>query len=155
MQTLKRSLSVVAALAFYVLAVSQLFAGESGCVESVCREVTELKDTVWKLVDLNGTPVTKAPEQRREARITLAGEGARLSAFGGCNLLAGDYVQDGHALRFTQMAGTMMACEPPLMDLEVRFLKMLGDTTNFRIEGQQLILLGGDQLLARFAAVYE
>ncbi len=51
------------------------------------------------------------------------------------------------------MAGTMMACEPPLMELEDRFLKMLGATTGYRIEGQQLILLGGDQTLARFEAV--
>jgi putative lipoprotein len=114
----------------------------------------ELKDTYWKLVELDGTPVTPSPQQRREARITLAGEASRLSAFGGCNQLGGGYVQDGNALRFTQMAGTMMACEQPLMGLEDRFLKVLGATTGYRIEGQQLILLGGDQPLARFEAVY-
>ena len=113
-----------------------------------------LKDTYWKLVELDGTQVIQAAQQRREARITLAAEGSRLSAFGGCNQLGGGYVQEGNTLRFTQMAGTMMACEPPLMELEDRFLKMLGATTGYRIEGQQLILLGGDQALARFEAVY-
>ena len=112
-----------------------------------------LKDTYWKLVELDGTQVTQATQQRREARITLAGEGMRLSAFGGCNQLGGGYVQEGNVLRFTQMAGTMMACEPPVMELEDRFLKILGATTGYRIEGQQLILLGRDQPFARFEAV--
>jgi heat shock protein HslJ len=40
------------------------------------------------------------------------------------------------------------------MELEDRFLKMLGATTGFRIEGRQLILLGGSHALARFEAVY-
>jgi uncharacterized lipoprotein YbaY len=113
-----------------------------------------LKETYWKLVELDGTQVTPAPQKRREAHITLAGEGSRLSAFGGCNQLGGGYVLEGDSLRFTQMAGTMMACEPPVMELEDRFLKMLGATTGFRIEGRQLILLGGSHALARFEAVY-
>jgi putative lipoprotein len=113
-----------------------------------------LKDTYWKLIELDGRKVTMAPQQRHEVRITLAGEGSRLIAFGGCNQLAGGYVQKGDSLRFTQMAGTMMACESPFMELEGRVLNMLGATTGYRIEGRQLILLGGGQVLARFEAVY-
>lgn len=124
----------------------------SSATESVAA--VGLKDTYWKLVELDGTQVAQAPQQRREVRMTLASEGSRLNAFGGCNQLAGGYVLEGNALRFTQMAGTMMACESPLMELEDRFLKMLGATTGYRIEGQQLILLGGDQPLARFEAAY-
>jgi putative lipoprotein len=112
-----------------------------------------LKDTYWKLVELDGTLVIQASQQRREARITFAGDGSHVNAFGGCNQLAGGYVQEENALRFTQMAGTMMACEPPLMELEDRFLKMLGATTGYRIEGRLLTLFGGDQALARFEAV--
>ncbi len=40
------------------------------------------------------------------------------------------------------------------MELESQVLKMLGATTAYRIEGEQLALLGGDQILARFEAVY-
>ena len=36
----------------------------------------------------------------------------------------------------------------------VDVLKMLDATTAYRIEGEQLTLLGGDQVLARFEAVY-
>jgi uncharacterized lipoprotein YbaY len=137
-----------------LLEAVQPTAPQTGITTADTVAVAGLKDTYWKLVELDGTPVTPSPLQRREARITLAGEGARLSAFGGCNQLGGGYIQEENALRFTQMAGTMMACEPPLMELEDRFLKMLGATTGYRIEEQQLILLGGDQPLARFEAVY-
>jgi heat shock protein HslJ len=152
---LKCTLSVALALAFCTLPFTPSFAGESDCVENVCRDVAVLKDTVWKLVELGGSQIIQAPEQRREARITLTATGSRLNAFGGCNQLAGGFVQEGNALRFAQMASTMMACESPSMELEDRFLKMLGTTTNYRIEGQQLILLGADQTLARFEAVHE
>ena len=39
------------------------------------------------------------------------------------------------------------------MELERRFLLALGAATAFRIEGEQMILLGGSQVLARFEAV--
>ena len=116
--------------------------------------MVELKDTYWKLIELDGATVVMAPAQQREVRITLAGEGSRLFGFSGCNQLVGAYVQESSALRFTQMASTKMACVPPFMELESQVLKMLGATTAYRIEGQQLTLLGGDQVLARFEAVY-
>jgi heat shock protein HslJ len=52
------------------------------------------------------------------------------------------------------MAGTKMACELLLMEFESQVLKMLGATTAYRIDGEQLTLFGGDQVLARFEAVY-
>jgi len=113
-----------------------------------------LKDTYWKLIELDGAAVVMAPAQKREVRITLASEGSRLFGFSGCNQLVGAYVQESSALRFTQMASTKMACVPPFMELENRVLKMLGATTAYRIEGEKLTLLGGDQVLARFEAVY-
>ena len=116
--------------------------------------MAELKDTYWKLIELDGEKIVMAPAQQREVRVTLIGEGSRLIGFSGCNQLIGAYVQDGSALRFTQMASTKMACAAPFMELESQVLKMLGATTGYRIEGEQLTLLGGDQVLARFEAVY-
>jgi heat shock protein HslJ len=116
--------------------------------------MAELKDTYWKLIELDGETIVMAPDQQREVRITLASEGARFFGFSGCNQLVGAYVQEGSALRFTQVASTKMACVPPFMELESQVLKMLGATTAYRIEGEQLTLLGGNQVLARFEAVY-
>lgn len=113
-----------------------------------------LHNTYWKLVELGGQAVTMLPGQQREVRITLSDEGARLTGFSGCNQLMGGYVQDGQALQFTQLAGTRMACPPPLDALERKVHQLLGATTGQRIEGQQLSLLQGEQVLARFEAVY-
>jgi heat shock protein HslJ len=84
----------------------------------------------------------------------LDSEGARVNGFSGCNQFMGGYVKDGSNLKFTQMAGTMMACEAPLMELESQVLKMLSNTTNYRIDNGQLLLLESDKVLARFNAVY-
>lgn len=113
-----------------------------------------LTDTYWKLIELEGDKVVVAPTQQREVRITLASEGSRASGFSGCNQFMGAYVKDGNNLKFTQMAGTMMACEAPLMELESQVLKMLSVTTSYRIDNGQLIFLAGDKVLARFKAVY-
>jgi len=113
-----------------------------------------LTDTYWKLIELDGDKVVLAPTQQREVRITLASEGSRASGFSGCNQFMGAYVKDGNNLKFTQMAGTMMACEATLMELESQMLKMLSVTTSYRIDNGQLIFLAGDKVLARFKAVY-
>jgi heat shock protein HslJ len=58
------------------------------------------------------------------------------------------------ALRFVGTLSTRMACLPPLMELEARVHKMLGETTAFRVQGQMLELLSGTRPLAHFEAVY-
>lgn len=113
-----------------------------------------LRDTYWKLADIGGTPVKMTPTQQREVRITMASDGSRLMGFSGCNQLVGSYEADDRSLRF-QAAGTMMACEPELMELERNVLQALGVTTAYRIEGERLILVGADgRKLATFDAVY-
>jgi heat shock protein HslJ len=111
-----------------------------------------LKDTDWKLVELDGKAVVKLPTQQREVRLTLAGSGTRAFGFSGCNQFTGGYEHDGANLRFKQMAATMMACSSPFMELETQFLKMLGSTFSYRIEGQRLMLLSGELVHARFDA---
>lgn len=116
--------------------------------------VANLKDAYWKLIEIDGEKVVMVEGQRREVRITLASQDARVIGFSGCNQLMGSYRQEGDTLRFSQMAGTMMACMPPLMELEKRVLKVIGATTSYRIDGEQLTLLADDQELARFESVY-
>ena len=114
----------------------------------------QLKDTYWKLIEIDGEKLVMAEGQRREVRITLANQDSRVIGFSGCNQLMGSYEQDGNNLRFKQMAGTMMACMPPLMELERKVLEVIGATTGYRIDGEQLTLLADDKELARFESVY-
>lgn len=112
-----------------------------------------LQDTYWKLVELNGQPVTMLPGQEREVRITLASQDQRLMGFSGCNALGGSFAQNGTSLKFDQLASSMRLCEPALNALERQVLYTLVATNGQRINGQRLTLLADEQVLARFEAV--
>ncbi|HRE19125.1 MAG TPA: META domain-containing protein, partial [Rhodocyclaceae bacterium] len=79
-----------------------------------------LRGTYWKLVRLGDSPVTAAAKQR-EAHLILANDVLRVSGSAGCNRVTGTFELDGDRLRFSQIAGTMMAC-PEGMEQEKRFL---------------------------------
>lgn len=112
-----------------------------------------LTNTYWKLTVLAGAKIDLLPGQTREVRITLDG-GTRVHGFSGCNALQGQYASAGGRLTFSALAGTRMACTPHLMALETAVLQALGRSTGYRIDGEELTLLDGKQVLARFAAVY-
>lgn len=116
--------------------------------------VANLKDTYWKLIEIDGEKVQLVEGQKREVRITLASQDARVFGFSGCNQLMGGYEQEGDTLRFSKLAGTMMMCAPPLMTLERQVLKAIGETSRYRIDGEQLTLFDGDRVVARFESVY-
>ena len=88
---------------------------------------------------------------------TLSGGEQRASGFSGCNRFTGGYEREGSseqgaALRFLPMAGTLMAC-PEGAELERAFLQMLSSVDAFRLAGEELVLLNGDQPVARFRAL--
>lgn len=127
---------------------------EIACDSGQHLSVANLKDTYWKLIEIDGEKVVLVEGRRREVRITLASQDARVIGFSGCNQVMGSYRQEGDTLRFSQMAGTMMACISPLMELEKRVQTVIDATTGYRIDGEQLTLLAGDQVLARLESVY-
>ena len=78
-----------------------------------------LRNTYWKLVRLSDAPVQVAVNQR-EPHLILAHDQPRVTGSGGCDRLIGRFeLDDGDALRFRGMAGTMMAC-PAGMEQEQR-----------------------------------
>ena len=111
-----------------------------------------LTDTYWKLLELEGEPITTA-EGMREAHVILASAESRAHGFAGCNNFFGGYQTEGESLTFSAMGATRMAC-PEGMDTEQAFLGALGETTRFTISGQFLQLYANDRLLARLEAVY-
>ena len=112
-----------------------------------------LTNTYWKLTQLDGADVAMAPQQEREVRITLTSDG-KVTGFTGCNRVMGGYTLAGKTLRFTQLAGTRMACPPPLMQLESAVLAKLNSVTGYQLEGEKLILLKDGAPVARFESVY-
>jgi copper homeostasis protein (lipoprotein) len=120
-------------------------------IETEAHEVANvsLEDTDWKLTSVGDKPVS-ANTQQREAYLNLNSATRRVSGSGGCNQLVGGYELNGDHLKFSQMAGTRMACAEG-MDTEGAFLQALGQVNAWKITGTLLELFDADgKLLARF-----
>ncbi len=61
-----------------------------------------------------------------------------VSGTGGCNQYNGSYELDGDKLTVGMLAGTMMACEPPILDQETAYMKALQSAASFKIDGDML-----------------
>ncbi len=111
-----------------------------------------LRNTYWKLTELNNNSVEVAKHQR-EPHIILAADVPRVSGNGGCNSIMGEFEVSGNALTFKQMAGTMMACQHG-MEQETAFLRTLSTVASYQITGDTLVLHNADHaVVARFKAV--
>ncbi|MDC8785262.1 YbaY family lipoprotein [Roseateles koreensis] len=113
-----------------------------------------LVNTYWKLIAMDGESQPTGLHAMRDIQITLHTQDHRVSGFSGCNRLMGQYTLKDDSLVFAGLAGTRMACTPAAMAIENKVLALLGATTRFRVQGQQLTLLAGDQVLGRFVAVF-
>jgi heat shock protein HslJ len=99
----------------------------------------ELQETYWKLIELNGQPVTNPPGNQKEAHIILKKEDHRLQGAGTCNTLMGSYeLEEGNQLRFSDVASTRMACGD--MSVEDQLKMVLETTDNYVINGKYLML---------------
>lgn len=112
-----------------------------------------LTNTYWRIVRLAGEKVGPV-EGHREPHLLLATE-SRFRATVGCNQIVGGYDLDGGALKFGAAASTMMACPPPLDELERRLAETLKRTARWRINSQFLELEDGDgKAIALLQSVY-
>ena len=120
---------------------------------SPSRPDASLTGTYWKLLDLNGQPVSLGAG-KKELHMVLTTEGNQVRGFSGCNQFRGTYEVSDNKLEFGQMASTMMACVEG-MEQEQQFLKVISNTKRFSIRGESLTIYGaGDWLILRFEAVY-
>ncbi len=104
-----------------------------------------LRNTYWKLVTLQGKPVS-THEQQREAHIVFAAEGDRLSGSSGCNRMMGGFEQNEDQLKMQQIGGTRMACANG-MEQEAEFLQTLLLVEKYRIQGDHLDMLDANGLV--------
>jgi heat shock protein HslJ len=107
-----------------------------------------LPDTRWALQALDGSPVLTGPGAA--PHLVLHASTQKLSGFAGCNRLQGRYTQRGTQLALTALASTRMACPPPQMQQEQRFIELLGAADGYRIEGQTMSLLQGETVRLTF-----
>jgi copper homeostasis protein (lipoprotein) len=115
-----------------------------------------LTNTYWRITSMLGEEVEVVPG-RREPHIVLRevdGE-RRFTATIGCNQLIGAHEVDGASLRFSRAATTLMACPPPLAEMEQKLRALLEAVRGWRIADQALTLQDeGGAEVARLQAVY-
>lgn len=123
----------------------------AGCKISNKSSMTtpSLLDTKWKLIELNGKPVSDKVNGK-EPFLELKETDMRYSAWAGCNGIGGQFsIFENGKLKFSQGMSTMMACAN--MEVEIQLNKVLIDTENYTINGNTLSLNKGKMTpLARF-----
>lgn len=118
---------------------------------SACAGGDELDGSSWQAVELGSRPSLS------DVRSTVSFQDGEVSGSGGCNSYTGSYeASSGGAyggaptLSITNVGGTEMACEDPVMEQEQAFYDALLATTSYRIAADGLELLDGDEVVARF-----
>ena len=117
--------------------------------------VATLEDTQWQLETLSGKPAPLGAGDKPIDLKFMPGE-ERAVGFSGCNRYFGSYSLEGDAaesnpLTLGPLAGTMMACTEG-GDVERDFLNVLAAITAYRIEGNTLLLLNAEEVVASFSA---
>jgi uncharacterized lipoprotein YbaY/heat shock protein HslJ/uncharacterized lipoprotein NlpE involved in copper resistance len=115
----------------------------------------ELVNTYWRIDRIGDADITDM-DGRREPHIVLRDGGQpSYSATVGCNQINGAFKLDGNRISFMPGAMTMMACPPPLDEVEHSLNLALSEVAEWRIDGQALELLDatGKPLIA-LQAVY-
>ncbi len=124
---------------------------------TACRSSEQLADAPlaplptgveWSLVELEGAAAEQGAGGRAATLMLDAAE-RRASGFTGCNQFGGGYILEGTEFRFTPLVSTRMACDPG-MELERRYTAALDAVRSYRVDGDTLVLLGGDRELARY-----
>lgn len=114
----------------------------------------ELRNTLWKLVNVAGKSVQTA-EGQRMASLTLDSQEARARIATACNNGSAAFSTEGDTIRFSPVMSTKMACPGERMQQESEFFKVIEDTSRYAIKGETLELYNADnQLLATFHSEY-
>ncbi len=100
-----------------------------------------LPEGQWEITAASFTGINHMPGTQRA---TLLIRDGRISAFSGCNTGVGTVSAADGKLVVGAMASTRRACLNPTGDFENRYFKLLQAQPSFRIEGDTLTLVAGD-----------
>lgn len=115
--------------------------------------IEQLSGRYWKLVEVEGKPVSKeGGNNGKEAHIKFL-EDNRVSGTGGCNSFFGSFELGEHRrIRFNQIGATQMACVN--MEIDAAIYRVLEKTDNFSLNEDTLTLNRAKMApLAKFIAV--
>jgi heat shock protein HslJ len=95
-----------------------------------------LQGPEWTVEEFGG----KSPAKDSKITLNFGADGS-LSGSSSCNRLATTYTLTGESLAIAQGAGTMMACEQPVMEQESAFLALLPQVNQFGVADDGALLL--------------
>lgn len=127
---MKRAVAAVALLLAGCVQAPSLDAGPDGRLGS-------LAGSEWRLDTLRGTPVPV------EAWLAFESD-TRVGGNSGCNGFGGSYTYQAPEISFGQIAGTMMGCAEPRMQVEQAFHAALRDARRAGTSESRLVLIGAD-----------
>ncbi|TAE27785.1 MAG: META domain-containing protein [Cytophagales bacterium] len=115
---------------------------------------TNLVETYWKLIELNGKPIGPSGNGQREAHLILKTADTRVQGNSGCNSFGGTYQLPGaNQVSLSRMAATKMACMNG-METEDALFTAFEQVSTYAIRRDTLLLNSPQTApLARFVAV--
>ena len=141
------AISVAMARTLTATIVVALIAAGCATSDGETAQDVDLVGTTWLATEIEGAGVVDG------AKSTLGFvDPGRVAGQGGCNRYFGGVAIDGQSMEFGKMGSTMMACPPPLMEQEQRYLAALGAAKRFELKDGTLLLFGeGPDPLVRFS----
>jgi heat shock protein HslJ len=109
-----------------------------------CSGGDPLDGTSWRAVEIAGRPVLE------DVAATSEFSGGEVGGSSSCNSYTGTYEVDGSAIVITNVGGTEMACDEPVMTQEAAFSDALLRASSYRVAGDRLELYEGDELVLAF-----
>lgn len=104
----------------------------------------EIKNTSWKLVSISGEKI-KVNEEFEG--ITLDFKENEIDGNAGVNNYFGSFSLNSNKISFGSIGSTRMAGSPELLNLEMKYLKVLQGVTNYYFENDNLVLKNGNESL--------
>ena len=104
---------------------------------------------VWRLTLIGGAAPAGLSDLPRPVSVEFSD--GRIRGFSGCNNLFGGYRIADERIQLGQLGGTMMACPGPAMEIERAFLAAFSGSPRFELDGDRLLLSGGESASLEFA----
>jgi heat shock protein HslJ len=102
----------------------------------------------WLLLELNSA-IVQLPAGERQPYLLFQRQDRKVSGYSGCNEFFGSYNLKGDSLTFSPLGMTRRFCAGTAGDVEQAFLSILSKVRGWRVERKMLLLMDGDQVLAR------
>lgn len=122
---------------------------EANNKDNIANTKATLQNTYWTLTNLRGQAIEHYDHQP-EAHLVLQADG-KSTGSDGCNRFFGSYTSHGHRLTLHPGGSTMMLC-PQGGEQAASFMSGLHEITSYKINGQELELLRGHDVILTFTA---